>query len=75
MMRMEVVSLEMWSKSSGSKIVVNTTDREELVAESDKENTIKSILLVKDKYSNLGLWWRGVYSSQLFLAFRFRDCT
>ena len=48
---LEVVSLEMRTKASGSKIVVNTTDHEEVVAESDKENTVKSILLVKDKYS------------------------
>ena len=33
------------------KLFLNTTDHEELVADSDKENTVKSILLVKDKYS------------------------
>ena len=38
---LEVVMLEMWSKSIGSKIVGNTNDHEELVAESDNKEHFK----------------------------------
>ena len=50
---LEVVSLEMRTKSSGSTLVVKTSNDDHVTSapELDKENTVKSILLVKDKYS------------------------
>ena len=50
---LEVVSLQMRTRSGGSTLIVKTNNDDCVtsVLESDKENTVKSILLVKDKYS------------------------
>ena len=55
---LEVVMLEMRSKSIGSKIVGNTNDHEELVAESDNKEHFK------DKHSILNAAYHKVAMSE-----------